>query len=184
MMPNYFWSFLILCFFSIGAQAQIGNQRAIHQHFNTEWKRIDTLSIYPSSFVVLKGKDTLKASAYEIDFLSAKFRLIEESTDTLTLSYQVWPFDFTKQYLKRDTTLIFQGRPLSERDLFKIEANNANSTLFGGNEITKNGSISRGLSFGNKQSLGINSALNLELSGMISDNLKLTASISDANIPN
>ncbi len=183
MMPNYFWSFLILCFFSIGAQAQIGNQRAIHQHFNTEWKRIDTLSIYPSSFVVLKGKDTLKASAYEIDFLSAKFRLIEESTDTLTLSYQVWPFDFTKQYLKRDTTLIFQGRPLSERDLFKIEANNANSTLFGGNEITKNGSISRGLSFGNKQSLGINSALNLELSGMISDNLKLTASISDANIP-
>ena len=182
-MPNYFWSFLILCFFSIGAQAQIGNQRAIHQHFNTEWKRIDTLSIYPSSFVVLKGKDTLKASAYEIDFLSAKFRLIEESTDTLTLSYQVWPFDFTKQYLKRDTTLIFQGRPLSERDLFKIEANNANSTLFGGNEITKNGSISRGLSFGNKQSLGINSALNLELSGMISDNLKLTASISDANIP-
>ena len=182
-MPNYFWSFLILCFFSIGAQAQIGNQRAIHQHFNTEWKRIDTLSIYPSSFVVLKGKDTLKASAYEIDFLSAKFRLIEESTDTLTLSYQVWPFDFTKQYLKRDTTLIFQGRPISERDLFKIEANTADPTLFGGNEITKNGSISRGLSFGNKQSLGINSALNLELSGMISDNLKLTASISDANIP-
>ena len=182
-MPNYFWTFFLFCFISIGAKAQHGNHRTIHQKFSAEWKRIDTLSIYPSSFVVLKGKDTLKASAYEIDFLSAKFRLIEESTDTLTLSYQVWPFDFTKQYLKRDTTLIFQGRPLSERDLFKIEANNANSTLFGGNEITKNGSISRGLSFGNKQSLGINSALNLELSGMISDNLKLTASISDANIP-
>ena len=182
-MPNYFWSFLILCFFSIGAQAQIGNQRAIHQHFNTEWKRIDTLSIYPSSFVVLKGKDTLKAHEYEIDYLSATFRLLDEISDSLTLHYQVWPFDFTKQYLKRDTTLIFQGRPLSERDLFKIEANTADPTLFGGNEITKNGSISRGLSFGNKQSLGINSALNLELSGMISDNLKLTASISDANIP-
>ncbi len=183
MMPNCFWTFFLFCFISIGAKAQNGNHRIVHQKFSTEWKRIDTLSIYPSSFVVIVGKDTLKASAYKIDFLSAKFRLIEESTDTLTLSYQVWPFDFTKQYLKRDTTLIFQGRPISERDLFKIEANTADPTLFGGNEITKNGSISRGLSFGNKQSLGINSALNLELSGMISDNLKLTASISDANIP-
>ena len=132
--------------------------------------------------MVLNGKDTLKASEYEIDFLSAKFRLIHESTDSLLLRYQVWPIDFTKQYLKRDTSVIFQGRPQSERDLFKIEANTTPPTLFGGNEIAKNGSISRGLSFGNKQSLGINSALNLELNGMISDNLKLSASISDANI--
>jgi hypothetical protein len=183
MKPNYFWTFLLFCFISIGAQAQHGNHRAIHQQFSTEWTRIDTLSIYPSSFVVVAGKDTLKASAYEIDFLSAKFRLIDTSTDTLTLSYQVWPIDFTKQYLKRDSTLIFSGRGLNERDLFKIEANSTEPTLFGGNEIAKNGSISRGLSFGNKQSLGINSALNLELNGMISDNLKLSASISDANIP-
>jgi hypothetical protein len=183
MMPNYFWTFFLFCFFSIGAQAQHGNHHTIHQPFSTEWKRIDTLSIYPSSFVVLHGKDTLKASAYEIDFLSATFRLIDKSTDSLTLSYQVWPFDFTKQYLKRDTSVIFEGRPQSERDLFKIEANTTPPTLFGGNEIAKNGSISRGLSFGNKQSLGINSALNLELNGMISDNLKLSASISDANIP-
>ena len=182
-MPNYFWTFFLFCFFSIGAQAQHGNHHIIHQPFSTEWKRIDTLSIYPSSFVVLHGKDTLKASAYEIDFLSATFRLIDKSTDSLTLSYQVWPFDFTKQYLKRDTSLIFSGRAPNERDLFKIEANSAEPTLFGGNEIAKNGSISRGLSFGNKQSLGINSALNLELNGMISDNLKLSASISDANIP-
>ncbi|MEY3843683.1 MAG: hypothetical protein RL293_105 [Bacteroidota bacterium] len=137
MKPNYFWTFLLFCFISIGAQAQHGNHRAIHQQFSTEWTRIDTLSIYPSSFVVVAGKDTLKASAYEIDFLSAKFRLIDTSTDTLTLSYQVWPIDFTKQYLKRDSTLIFSGRGLNERDLFKIEANTTPPTLFGGNEIAK-----------------------------------------------
>lgn len=183
MIPNYFWTLFLFCFFSVGAHAQQGNKRVIHKSFNTTWTRIDTLSIYPSTFVVLNGKDTLKSSAYEIDFMSAKFRLLVEFSDSLTLHYQVWPFDFTKHYVQRDTSLIFQGRALSERDLFKIEANSSEVTLFGGNEITKNGSISRGLSFGNKQSLGINSALNLELNGMISDNLKLSASISDANIP-
>ncbi|MCX8486210.1 MAG: hypothetical protein ORN53_03355 [Crocinitomicaceae bacterium] len=95
MMPNYFWTFFLFCFISIGANAQHGNHRAIHQKFSTEWKRIDTLSIYPSSFVVLSGKDTLKASEYEIDFLSAKFRLTHESADSLLLRYQVWPIDFT-----------------------------------------------------------------------------------------
>jgi hypothetical protein len=183
MMPNYFWTFFLFCFFSVGIHAQQGNPRVVHKSFNTEWTRIDTLSIYPSSFVVLNGKDTLSPSAYEIDFMSAKFRLSKELSDSITIHYQVWPFDFTKHYVLRDTSLIFQGRAQSERDLFKIEANSSKGTLFGGNEITKNGSISRGLSFGNKQSLGINSALNLELNGMISDNLKLSASISDANIP-
>jgi hypothetical protein len=183
MMPNKFWSFVFLCIFSLEAQAQLGNSRTVTQTFNREWIDLDSLSIYPSSFVAMHGKDTLKSSAFQIDFLSAKFRLVSELPDSLTLHYQVWPLDFSKQYLKRDTSFIFKGRPISERDLFKIEANAPNPNFFGGNELSKNGSISRGISFGNKQSLGINSALNLELNGMISDNLKLSASISDANIP-
>lgn len=183
MMPNYIWSFIFLCFCSLEAHAQLGNNRNVKETFSTEWRDLDSMSIYPSSFVVLNGADTVKTTSYQIDFVSAKFRLLEAITDSLSIHYQVWPIDLSKQYFVRDTSLIFQGRPISERERFKIEAKETDPTFFGGNELSKNGSISRGISFGNKQSLGINSALNLELNGMISENLKLTASISDANIP-
>jgi hypothetical protein len=155
----------------------------VKETFSTEWRDLDSMSIYPSSFVVLNGADTVKTTSYQIDFVSATFRLLEAITDSLSIHYQVWPIDLSKQYFVRDTSLIFQGRPISERERFKIEAKETDPTFFGGNELSKNGSISRGISFGNNQSLGINSALNLELNGMISENLKLTASISDANIP-
>ena len=129
-MPNKFWSFVFLCIFSLEAQAQLGNSRTVTQTFNREWIDLDSLSIYPSSFVAMHGKDTLKSSAFQIDFLSAKFRLVSELPDSLTLHYQVWPIDFSKQYLKRDTSFIFQGRPISERDRFKIEANAPNPNFF------------------------------------------------------
>ena len=42
-------------------------------------------------------------------------------------------------------------------NLFKIENSYSVQDVFGGSQLNKNGSISRGVSFGNNQDLGINS---------------------------
>ena len=144
--------------------------------------RIDTLSIYPNSFEAFVGDIPLASSQYRLDFSSALLMINEPIEDSIRFVYQVFPFDLSKKYQLRDSSLVFNN----DRDkstLFKIENFFSVDDIFGGNELNKNGSISRGISFGNSQDLGINSSLNLELSGKISSNLKILASVSDANIP-
>ncbi len=144
--------------------------------------RIDTLSIYPNSFEAFVGETPLSSAQYSLNFSSAFFVINQPIEDSIRFVYQVFPFDLSKQYLLRDSSLVFD----KDRDnsaLFKIENFFSVDDVFGGNELNKNGSISRGISFGNNQDLGINSSLNLELSGKISSNLKILASVSDANIP-
>ena len=143
---------------------------------------LDSLSIYPNSFKVYYKDDLLPNTRYKLDFASALFVLNEPLNDSLTFKYQVLPLDLSKQYKLRDTSIIYSIQK-DNYSLFKIENSYSVQDVFGGSQLNKNGSISRGVSFGNNQDLGINSSLNLELSGTISPDLKMLASVSDANIP-
>tara|TARA_B110000305_G_scaffold13224_3_gene12448 strand:- start:13533 stop:16970 length:3438 start_codon:yes stop_codon:yes gene_type:complete len=144
--------------------------------------RLDSLSIYPHSFQVYINDTILDSESYTLNFSTAVFTVHKKIPDTLYFIYQVLPFDFSKRYQIRDSSILFNKKK-DNYALFKIENYYSVDDIFGGNELNKNGSISRGVSFGNNQDLGINSSLNLEISGKISSDLKILASVSDANIP-
>ena len=137
---------------------------------------LDTLSIYPNSFKVYHKDQVIPDTKYELDFASALFVLNDPIGDpigdTLIFSYKVLPLDFSKQYRLRDSSMIYSEQK-DNYNLFKIENSYSVQDVFGGSQLNKNGSISRGVSFGNNQDLGINSSLNLELSGNISPDLKM-----------
>lgn len=144
--------------------------------------RIDTLSIYPLSFQLFCGEIQLEKSAYEMDFARAILVVKESCSDTIYARYRVFPVDFSKELSLYDSTMIY-NRNNGDRDKFKITSVDYQNDIFGGSALNKSGSISRGISFGNNQDLGVNSSLNLELSGQIAPNLKLLASVSDDNLP-
>jgi hypothetical protein len=140
------------------------------------------LSIYPNSFFIRCGNEPLGSEGFKLDHASGKITILKACSDSLTVSYRVLPMNLGKSYFKRDTTLLY-SQDKGERDQFLVTNNYSIADAFGGSSLTKKGSISRGVTFGNNQDFGVNSSLNLELAGDVTNNLKLVASVSDDNLP-
>ncbi|MDB3906405.1 hypothetical protein OAK35_02465 [Crocinitomicaceae bacterium] len=144
--------------------------------------RIDSLSIDPTSFVIKCGDTPLERSAYVLLPARSEFKLLEPCDDSLIAEYRVFPLDLSQRLQIYDSTNIY-NRNKGDREKFLITTRDIQNDIFGGSSLNKSGSISRGVTFGNNQDLGVNSTLNLELSGQIAPNLKLLASVSDDNLP-
>lgn len=144
--------------------------------------QLDSLSIYPNSFKLTCDGNSLTREDYKLDYAASSLILLNKCGGELKTEYRVLPMDLSKTYAKRDTSIIY-SKEKGFRDRFLISNATSTTDIFGGAGLNKSGSISRGISFGNNQDLGVNSSLNLELSGQIAPNLKLLASVSDDNLP-
>lgn len=144
--------------------------------------QLDSLSIFPNSFELRCGESILAREDYELDYVRARVILQSQCEDSLTANYRVIPMNLSKTYAARDTSVVYSIEK-GIRERFLITGTSNTGDVFGGAGLNKSGSISRGISFGNNQDLGVNSSLNLELSGQIAPNLKLLASVSDDNLP-
>ncbi|HRO76254.1 MAG TPA: hypothetical protein PLP27_08925 [Crocinitomicaceae bacterium] len=144
--------------------------------------QIDTLTIYPNTFKAFCGENQLTWEDYDLNLTKGTIRFLNPCNVEIRLEYRVFPTNFSETVKRRDTSLIFEEKKgLMEHYL--TEATTNNYDLFGTTTLNKSGSISRGISFGNRQDMSVNSSMNLELSGELTPNLKVLASISDANIP-
>jgi len=144
--------------------------------------RLDTLSIDPTSFTIRCDGEELERSSYVLYSASSEFKLLEPCGDSLVAEYRVFPMDLSMKLQEYDSTIVY-NRNRGDQDKFLITTTDFQNDIFGSSSLNKSGSISRGVTFGNNQDLGVNSTLNLELSGQIAPNLKLLASVSDDNLP-
>ncbi len=183
-MSLFIRTFLVvfLCCISFGSDAQISTLRKKTLPGKIGTYQLDSLSIYPNSFLISCGNDPFGSEGFKLDHASGKITILKACSDSLTVSYRVLPMNLGKSYFKRDTTLLY-SQDKGERDQFLVTNNYSIADAFGGSSLTKKGSISRGVTFGNNQDFGVNSSLNLELAGDVTNNLKLVASVSDDNLP-
>lgn len=143
-----------------------------------------TATIVPNS-VKLTNADTIIKAHYNLNsntlYFSGKFR----EGDSAQICYRIFPLLLTKEYFNRDMKQYHQHISYTDYGRGKIQPQptERKQELISTPNLQKTGSITRGLSLGNTQNAFVNSALNLQLDGQLSENLKLTAVISDQSIP-
>ena len=144
--------------------------------------RIDSVSINPTFFKILdKNAQVIDTSFYKINFQKSTlvFNSNYNSNDTVTIRYFELPQFLTKEYSIYDKKRVVSNESGS---LFKVEQEKKNTFIpFDG--LSTSGSISRGITVGNNQNAVVNSSLDLQITGKISDKVSLRASIQDTNIP-
>lgn len=182
MIKKVFICLLMICFSGLKAQEikSLYKTKKILAKKDTIY--IDSVSINPTFFKVLDFKNQpIDTSFYKVNFQKSTlvFNTNYTSTDTLTIRYFNFPEFLTQEYSIYDKKRVVSTE---NGTLFRVEPENKNKFIpFDG--LTTSGSISRGITVGNNQNSVVNSSLDLQITGKISDKVSLRASIQDTNIP-
>ena len=149
---------------------------------NVDTLVLDSASVNPRTFKVYNQNNVkLDNNSYSLLASSAKVIFHQKINDTLLFKYHRFTINLNKDYYIHNENL--NRKKEGSFNPIYISQEQENIDFFEGNQLNKTGSISRGLMIGNNQNFSLNSNLNLQLSGNISPNMKILASVTDDNIP-
>ncbi|MEY5046773.1 MAG: hypothetical protein RLZZ175_132 [Bacteroidota bacterium] len=186
-MNNNFIKLLVFIFFTICLSNFSFAQKEVFYKIKTlkqSSQNIDTLTIVPGSLKFVQVYGNAQTDSNFVAQLSDKNTLINwpQGADSIKVMYKTFPFNLNKRYYIRDIKS-YDSAIYTRKNLFLASNKEVKEELFATKGFTKSGNITRGISLGNTQNVFVNSSLNLQMEGNISDELKLIAAISDQNIP-
>ncbi len=145
---------------------------------------VDSLSIIPSTFELFSSAGIrIDSNQYVLNEAASElypqFKI--SLGDSIKMVYRVFPLNFTEEVARKDRTMMLDEVP-KQIDPFVFRPGVIDES-YGFDGLNKTGSVSRGIAFGNTQDLSVNSTLNLQLSGKITPEINVLASITDDNLP-
>ncbi len=143
---------------------------------------LDSLSIAPGTFKIHSNNQVVDSKLFEVDYIHGTLIWKGETPTNAAITYRVFNLNLSSRYFHKDTSYISHSAT-AKPNPFRFTSKDSNLDLFGMGNLDKSGSISRGVMFGNNQDLSINSNLNLQLSGKITNEVSILASVSDDNLP-
>ena len=175
--------FFLLIGFSSIAQTTSKNFKIKTVKIVKDTIQIDSVSISPYNFKVFTSNRILiDSTKYSIDFSKAELILNHNKYHEIIIEYHALPEFLTKKYSLFDKNIIVPKRTNTSK-LYSARPKRKNNLFKPFDGLNTSGSISRGFTVGNNQDAVLNSNLDLQISGYLSDKIQLRASITDTNIP-
>ena len=186
MLKNILILLAILCF--SGLQAQEGNSlyKTKKIPITRDTIHLENTSINSSNFKLLDANDkAIESGFYKVDFGKGTLILNENfpaSSDSLTIHYLKLPEILTKEYRIYDDSKVVSNEAAAG-SLYKVEGESLQKKNIPFEGLNTSGSITRGVTVGNNQNSVLNSNLDLQITGKLSEKVSLRASLQDNNIP-
>jgi len=183
-MKKFFIIVFLIISVLIAKSQHISNLRVKNIEFSGTSLKLDSLSIIPGSFFLLKNDSIISDDIYTLNYGAAiiYFDSLTITDGTILLcKYRVFPINFLNTYSHKPSDLIKDSLSGSLRKTYKI--NDKPEDFFSDTELNNSGSISRGIRFGNNQNAAVNSEFNLQIAGKLNPDLYINANLSDNNIP-
>jgi hypothetical protein len=185
MLKNILLLFAMLYFSGLQAQEDYSLYKTKKILASRDTIYIENESINSNYFKMFDGNvKAIDTSFYKINFEQGTLILKEyftQTPDSITISYLKFPSFLTKKYQIYDDSRLLSN-DVSSENLYKIE-NRAFKTTIPFDGLNTSGSITRGVTIGNNQNSVLNSNLDLQISGKLSEKVSLRASLQDSNIP-
>ncbi|WP_439879930.1 hypothetical protein ACSX1A_12245 [Pontibacter sp. MBLB2868] len=176
------------------AQSSFSNQRCKWISLTQKPQQLDTLTLSPESVTFYHPRKeqfrfdyNYSRNEFKLTDFPAPDSVVTDSLgtkmplpDSVLVCFRVLPLNLTKPAFKRDITKL---EMTSFQKGYYQEDISTKEEIFSTPGLNKTGSISRGISFGNTQNVFVNSALNLQLDGKLTEDISITAAITDQNIP-
>ncbi|MFV8324372.1 hypothetical protein [Flavobacterium sp. ZS1P14] len=184
MLKKLVFLFVIMCFSGLQAQETNSLYKTKKIPVARDTIHLENESLNSSFFKVLDANNNpIDTAFYKIDFQKAilLFKKITQTSDSITVHYLKFPEILTKEYRFYDPSRMVSNQAASG-NLYKIETNPVKKNIpFDG--LNTSGSITRGVTVGNNQNTVLNSNLDLQITGKLSEKVSLRASLQDSNIP-
>ena len=169
------------------AFAQIDMQTKTFFALKSDTITFDTSSVLRYGLDIQINGTPLQNDQYKLNPIEAYIVLQQGDYsiyDTISISYYRSSLNLNQNFSHKSDSLIFlNSDTLLNPALFSIDTEGNEFEFFSESQLSKQGSISRGVSVGNAQNLSFQSTLNLQLNGKIGPDLYIKGSISDDNIP-
>ncbi len=142
---------------------------------------LEKFAISPVGFRVKNSEGIpISDKDYKIDFQKATLFFPELRKKQVEVVYFKYPSFLTQVYSPFDKNIIVSKATPSVQT-YSLKQELTKNSFFGG--LYTNGNVTRGITVGNNQGSVLNSGLDLQLTGNLSKNLKIRASIKDSSLP-